>query len=126
MSGMRHFNDKGGLIMKIAVSSTGKDLDSDVSSMFGRCPYFIIAEIEDEKIKAFEAVENTSADQAGGAGISAAKIVAEKDVNALISENVGPRALDVFRQFSIEVYSGSGSVNEALQGFIDGRLKKIQ
>ncbi|NOQ37996.1 hypothetical protein GQ472_03830 [archaeon] len=112
--------------MKIAVSSTGKDLDSDVSSVFGRCPYFIIAEIEDEKIKAFEAVENTSADQTGGAGISAAKIVAEKDVNALISENVGPRALDVFRQFNIEIYSGSGSVNEALQGFIDDKLKKIQ
>ncbi|MCK4928005.1 MAG: NifB/NifX family molybdenum-iron cluster-binding protein [Candidatus Aenigmarchaeota archaeon] len=112
--------------MKIAVSSTGKDLDSDVSSMFGRCPYFIIAEIEDEKIKAFEAVENTSADQAGGAGISAAKIVAEKDVNAVISESVGPRALDVFRQFNIEVYSGNGSVNDTLQEFIGGRLKKIQ
>ncbi len=112
--------------MKIAVSSTGKDLDSDVSSMFGRCPYFIIAEIEDEKIKAFEAVENTSADQAGGAGISAAKIVAEKDVNAVISENVGPRALDGFRQFNIEIYSGSGSVNEVLQKFIDGELQKIQ
>ncbi len=112
--------------MKIAISSTGKSLDSDVSGMFGRCPYFIIAEIEDEKIKAFEAVENTSADQAGGAGMSAAKIVAEKDADAVISENVGPRALDGFRQFNIEVYGGSGSVNEALQGFIDGTLKKIQ
>ena len=112
--------------MKIAVSSTGKDLDSDVSSTFGRCPYFIIAEIEDKKIKMSEAIENTSADQTGGAGISAAQIVAEKDVNAVISGNVGPRALEVFRQFNIEIYSGSGSVNEVLQKFIDGELQKIQ
>ncbi|MEA2003454.1 MAG: NifB/NifX family molybdenum-iron cluster-binding protein [archaeon] len=112
--------------MKIAISSTGKDLDSDVSSTFGRCPYFIIAEIEEEKIKKSEAIENTSADQTGGAGISAAQIVAEKDVSAVISGNVGPRARDVFRQFNIETYSGSGSVNEAIQKFVDGKLQKIQ
>lgn len=37
--------------MKIAVSSIGEGLNSKVSEVFGRCPYLIIAEIENQKIK---------------------------------------------------------------------------
>lgn len=114
--------------MKVAVSSTGKDIESQVSNVFGRCPYFIIVEIENKKITKVEAIENTSAKQMGGVGISAAQTVAEKDAKAVITGNIGPRASDVLRQFSIEVYNGSGckSVKEALQKFIDNKLEKIQ
>ena len=112
--------------MKIAISSTGKDLESDISNVFGRCPYFIIAEIENNKIAKIEAIENASVNQMGGAGISAAQAIAEKGVKAVISGNLGPRASDVLKQFNIEVYKGSGLVKEALQKFIDGKLEKIQ
>jgi predicted Fe-Mo cluster-binding NifX family protein len=112
--------------MKVAVSSTGKELDSNVSEVFGRCPYFIIAEIEGKKIQGFEAVENAVANQMGGAGISAAQTVAEKGVKAVITGNLGPRASDVLKQFNIEVYNGNGLVKEALQKFMENRLKKIQ
>lgn len=110
--------------MKVAVSSKGETLDSEVSDIFGRCPYFIIAEIEENKIIKFDAIENSSASQNQGAGISAAQLVVEKDVNALITGNVGPRALDVLRQFKVEIYNGNGTVNEALQKFMDGKLEK--
>ena len=112
--------------MKIAISSKEKNLDGEVDSVFGRCPYFLIVEIEDKKIQGFEAVENISAEQVGGAGISAAQTVAEKDVDAVISGNIGPRALDVLRQFNVKIYNGSGSINEVLQKFIDGKLEIIQ
>jgi predicted Fe-Mo cluster-binding NifX family protein len=112
--------------MKIAVSSTGKDIESNISDVFGRCPYFIIAEIEGEKIKETEAVKNESTDQMSGACISAAQLMADKNVNAVITGNVGPRALDVLRQFNIEIYSCDGTVKAVLQAFIDGKLKKIE
>ena len=112
--------------MKVAVSSIGKALDSNVSNIFGRCPYFVIAEIENNKIVRVEAIENTSMNQMGGAGISTAQTIAEKDVKAVITGNIGPRASDVLRQFDIEVYKGDGSVKEVLQKFIDGKLEKIQ
>jgi len=112
--------------MKVAVSSTGKDLNSNVSNVFGRCPYFVIAEIEKKKIVKTEAIENTSFDKMGGAGISTAQAIAEKDVKAVITGNVGPRASDVLRQFKIEVYSGSGTIKEVLQKFIENKLEKIQ
>lgn len=111
--------------MKIAVSSTDKNIESNVSDVFGRCPYFIIAEIKDQKIEKTEAIENENIDQMSGVGISAAQLMAEKDVNAVITGNVGPRALDVLKQFNIEIYFGEGVVKNVLQEFIDGKLKKI-
>ena len=112
--------------MKIAISSKEKDLNSEVDNVFGRCPYFLVVEIENEKIQGFEAVENISAEQTGGAGISAAQVIAEKNVNTVITGNIGPRALDVLKQFNIEVYSGNGKVSEVLQKFIDKKLEIIQ
>jgi len=112
--------------MKIAISSKGKDLNSQVDSVFGRCSYFIIVEVKDEKIGNFEAMENKSANQTGGAGISAAQAVAEKKVNAVITGNIGPRALDVFKQFNIEIYKGQGLIKKTIQKLIDNKLEKIE
>jgi len=112
--------------VKIAVSSMNKNIESDVCDVFGRSSYFVIAEIEDEKIKRTEIIENKSTNQMSGAGISAAQLMAEKNVNAVITGNVGPRAFDVLKQFNIEVYTGSGVIKKVLQEFINGKLKKIE
>jgi len=111
--------------MKIAISSTGKNLDSNVSDVFGRSPYFIIVEIENKKIIKVEAIQNISVKQMGGVGISVAQMVAEKDATIVITGNVGPRAMDVLKQFNIEIYAGNGLIEEVLQEFIDGKLEKI-
>ena len=111
--------------MKIAISSTGKNLTDSVSEVFARCPYFIIAEVENGKIKKVEAIKNESENQMGGAGISAAQLMAEKNVNAVITKNVGPRASDVLKQFNIGVYFGDGAIKKVLQEFIDGKLEKM-
>jgi predicted Fe-Mo cluster-binding NifX family protein len=111
--------------MKIAISSTGKKLTDNVSEVFARCPYFVIAEIENGEIKKTEIIGNKSTNQMSGAGISAAQLMAEKNVNAVITGNVGPRALDVLEQFNIKVYSGSGAIKEVLQKYIDGKLEEM-
>jgi len=112
--------------MKIAVSSTGKSIESNVSDIFARCPYFIIAEIENGKTQKVETIENKNANQLGQAGVSVAKFLAEKNVNAVITGNVGPRAFDVLKQFNIEVYQGEGKVKEAIEEFIEGKLEKFK
>jgi len=111
--------------MKIAVSSIDKNINGNVSDVFGRSPYFIIAEIKDQKIEKTETIENKSTAQMSGAGISAAQLMAEKNINVVITGNVGPRALDVLKQFKIEIYYGDGKIKEVLQKFIDGKLKKM-
>ena len=111
--------------MKIAISSTGKTLEDNVDERFGRCDYFLIVEIEDKKIKGFEAVENTAKSQMGGAGIVAGEIVAKQKVDAVITVNLGPRAFSVFEQFKIKTYQGKGKIKEVVQNFLDEKLKEL-
>lgn len=114
--------------MRVAVSSTGKDVNGVVSDVFGRCDYFVIAEIENQKIKQIEAVENKNTNQTSGAGVSAVQLIARKNANAVITKNIGLRALDILGQFNIEVYSGGSAVaiKDVLQNFIDKKLEKIK
>ena len=122
--------------MKIAISSDGKDINGLVAEVFGRCPYFLIVEIsakggsasggDDKTIKEFEVAENTSVNQTTGAGISVAQMIAGKNVNAVITGNIGPRALEVLKQFDIQIYKGFGLVSEVINKFIEGTLEEIK
>lgn len=112
--------------MKVAISSNDKTIESNVSDIFGRCLCFIIAEVDDDKIGKIQVIENKNTDQISGAGISTAKLLVENDVEAVITGQVGPRAMEVLKQFNIEVYTGSGIIKDVLQEFIEGKLKKIQ
>jgi len=113
--------------MKIAISSTGKTLESEVDARFGRCNYFLIIEIDKKKkeIKNFKEIENTAKAQMGGAGITAGQIVANEKVDAVITTNLGPRAFSIFEQFRIKAYSGQGKIKEVVQNFIKGELKEV-
>lgn len=111
--------------MKIAISSTGKDLDSEVDLRFGRCNYFLIVNIENNKIKDFKAIENTAKAQMGGAGITSSEIVAKENVDTVITFNLGPRAFAVFGQFGIKIYQGEGKIREVIQKFINNKLIEI-
>lgn len=112
--------------MKIAISSVGKGVEDAVSDVFARCPCFVIVELKDGKILNIKALENKSAEQLGQAGISVAQLMAEEDVNVVISKNVGPRAFDALNQFNIDIYSGEGVIKDVLQKFIEGKLEKIK
>ncbi|NYB27611.1 MAG: NifB/NifX family molybdenum-iron cluster-binding protein [Methanobacteriaceae archaeon] len=111
--------------MKIAITSTGNNLDSEVSLVFARSPYFIVADLEDGDIKETSAVENPSKNERG-AGISAAQFIANKNVDALISGAVGPNAFNILKQIGIEVYKlQSGTVKENLKLFTENKLDEI-
>ncbi len=113
--------------MKVAISSSGEGLESPVDPRFGRCPFFIIAEVEDKKIKNSKAIKNTAMLQGGGAGITAAQIVGNEGADAVIAVNYGPRAFGVLSELNIEMYQGTqGSVKENVQQLIEGKLKKIE
>jgi len=111
--------------MKVAISSIEKNINSNVADVFGRCSYFIIVEIEKGKIGETKVIENINVNQISGAGVFAAQLIAEQKVDAVITENMGPKAIDVLTQFNIEVYSGEGIIKEVLEKFINKKLKKI-
>ena len=115
----------GGEIMKIAISSRGKTLKDQVDPRFGRCNYFLFIEIDDKKIKNVEAIENNAKAQMGGAGITSAEIIGNRNVEAVITENLGPKAKEVFKQLEIKTYQAKGLVEDVVKSFIEGKLTEI-
>ena len=110
--------------MKIAISATGPTLDVEVDPRFGRCQYFIIADTETEE---FEALENSSATAAGGAGISAAQMIVKKGVEAVLTGNCGPNAHQVLSPAGIKVITGvSGKVKDAIAEYKLGTYTAAQ
>jgi predicted Fe-Mo cluster-binding NifX family protein len=106
--------------MKIAVSSSGNDLGSQVDPRFGRCAYFVIVETDD---MGFEAFENGSIALGGGAGIQAAQFVASKGAKAVITGNVGPNAVQTLSAAGVETFVGqSGTVREAIERHTKGDI----
>ena len=107
--------------MKIVISANGPTLDAEVDPRFGRCAYFIIA---DPETMEFEAIDNASAMASGGAGISAAQMVAGKGVAAIITGNCGPNAHQVLSAAGIDMITGaSGKVKDAIESYRAGKLK---
>ena len=103
--------------MKIAISSSGTALESNVDTRFGRCPYFIIFDTDDDT---FSHIENQSSQAMGGAGVQAAQILVDQNIKAVITGNIGPNAYKVLSVASINVYSGTaGPVENAID-----KLKK--
>ncbi len=98
--------------MKIAISATGPTLDAEIDPRFGRCRQFIIADPETGE---FEAVDNSSGEAAGGAGISAAQMIVKRGVEAVLTGNCGPNAHQVLSATGIKVITGvSGKVRDAI------------
>jgi len=107
--------------MKIAVSSSGTNLDSQIDPRFGRCAYFVIVNTDD---MSFEAFDNEGIALGGGAGIQSSQFVASKGVGAIITGNVGPNAVQTLYAAGVETFMGqTGSVREAVERYRRGDIK---
>ncbi len=106
--------------MKVAISSSGKDLNSQIDPRFGRCAYFLIVNTSD---MSFEVFDNESSALGGGAGIQSAQFVASKGAKAVITGNCGPNAVNTLYAAGIQVFLGNtGTVTEALDNYKNGNL----
>jgi len=108
--------------MRIAITSTGRDLNSDLDPRFGRAEYFIIV---DPETMDFEVVENSqNLDLPQGAGIQAGMTIADHQVDALITGHCGPKAFKVLQSAGIQTMTGaSGKVADVIAKFKSGELK---
>jgi len=106
--------------MKIAITSTGQTMDSQVDPRFGRAACFIIVDTETME---FEAIANESVNAAGGAGVTAAKTVIDTCAAAVLTGNCGPNAEQTLSAAGVKLYTGmAGTVAEALELFKGDKL----
>jgi predicted Fe-Mo cluster-binding NifX family protein len=107
--------------MKIAVTSTGTDLDAPVDPRFGRAAYILIV---DTKTFDFEVVDNQeNVNALKGAGIQAAKMVSERQAEVLLTGFCGPNAFKVLKASRIGVANNAkGTVKNTVMAYLDGEL----
>ncbi len=107
--------------MKIALTTSGKDLNAPLDNRFGRAPKFLVYDLE---AKTFEVVDNDqNLNAAQGAGIQSAQNIARLGAKALITGHCGPKAFRVLGAAGVKIYNTSAAtISEALGLYIAGKL----
>ncbi len=107
--------------MKVCVPTMGRGgMNDTVSPHFGRAPTFTIVDIETKEV---EVLPNTS-EHMGGVKL-APEIVAEADAQIMLCSGLGSRAVQMFRQFGIEVFVGAGGiVKDMISNWESGMLQE--
>ena len=108
--------------MKIAVSSTGDNLESNVDMRFGRCKYFMIVDSDSME---FKALSNESIMASGGAGIKSAETIVNQDVEIVLTGNIGPNAHSTLKAAGIKVFTGAnGTIKDAINKYKNNELRE--
>lgn len=102
------------VVVIIAVSSSGQDLDSAVDPRFGRAQYFLVYNTETDKYQVLDNTQNSNAAQ--GAGVQTAQVIARQKAEMVISGNLGPKAYTTLNAAGIKIALWSqGTVREAIE-----------
>jgi predicted Fe-Mo cluster-binding NifX family protein len=110
--------------VKVAVTSQGSVLSSELDPRFGRARYFVVVDTESGEFVAHDNGANLEA--AHGAGIQAAQDVVNLGAEAVITGNLGPKAATALRAGNVKVYRQTwGTVRDAIEQFKAGRLQEI-
>lgn len=109
---------------KIAISSSGDQVESPIVHNFGRAPYFALFD-ESGEVSVYA---NPGLDAMRGAGVKAAQSVVNSGANMVITGKVGPRAEDVLKEAGIKVFiydEDTISVEDAFESYKNGKLQRL-
>ncbi len=110
--------------MKIAVATDDdRGLEAVLSQHFGRCPYYVVVDIDEGEIKGAKTVQNPFYGSHGQPG-EVPTFIKNLGVKVMIAGGMGPRAIGFFEQFGIQAVTGvSGMVKEVVRAFVDGEIE---
>jgi len=110
--------------MKVCVTAGASGLDAPMDPRFGRCPFFVVVDLDS---MSEISIPNSNVMTSSGAGIQAAQEVARQGISVLITGNIGPNAMQTLSAARVEVYQhqGGGSVRDVVEKFKRGELMKI-
>jgi predicted Fe-Mo cluster-binding NifX family protein len=101
--------------MKIAITSTGNNLESKLDQRFGRCSFFVIYDTE---TGGMEYIPNPNKEAQEGAGPASVQVVASRDVKKIISGEFGIKIkslLDSLKIQMIVLKEPEKSINEIIK-----------
>ncbi len=99
--------------MIIGVTADGPTLESNISMMAARAPYFLIIEKNGEEIKLREAIQNTWMGR--GAGPRAAQTFISHGVEVVITSRAGPNFQALLENSGVRIVQATGRVIDAVK-----------
>jgi predicted Fe-Mo cluster-binding NifX family protein len=110
--------------MIVAITSDGIELISFVAEKFGRAPFIIFYDTEENT---FESLRNPYSDLFGGAGIQTAQFIIEKNASAVITVDIGSNPLRFLLSTDVKVFSClRKQVNEVVKDFLEEKLPEVK
>jgi len=108
--------------MRIAVSADNKNgLDSVVSPHFGRCPHFVLVDLEGQQVTGVREVDNPYYGNHQPGQVPA--LISSLGANVMLTGGMGGRAIMFFQQYGIEGVTGAyGTVRQSVEGYLGGQL----
>ena len=112
--------------MKIIFSSDENNgIKSKMAHHFGRCPYYIAIDIDNNKIKNIESIKNPYFD--GHAPGVVPEFINSIGANVMVSGGMGAKAIQFFNDYNIEVITGvEGIIEHILNDYLAGNIKGYQ
>ena len=109
--------------MRIAVSSDSRQgLDSVVSPHFGRCPHFVLVDLDDRDVKEVQEVDNPYFQRHQPGQVPA--FIQSLGANVMLTGGMGGRAIMFFQQYGIEGVTGAyGTVRQSVERYLGGELQ---
>lgn len=86
--------------MKVAITSTGKNVESLMDPRFGRCAYFAIY---DRETKEVNFIENPNKEASGGAGPAALNLIAAQGVKQVVAPSFGRKVKPLMEELGLQM-----------------------
>lgn len=109
--------------MRIAVSAdTRQGLDSVVSPHFGRCPHYILIDVEGREVTGVQEVDSPFYGHHQPGQVPG--FIHSLGANVMLAGGMGGRAIMFFEQYGIEGVTGAyGTVRQSVGRYLGGELR---
>lgn len=109
--------------MRIVVTADNKQgLDSIVSPHFGRCPHYIVVDVEGHNVTGIQEVDSPFYGHHEPGQVPG--FIHSLGTDVMLAGGMGGRAIMFFEQYGIEGVTGAyGTVRQSVERYLGGQLK---
>lgn len=109
--------------MRIALSADNSNgIDSVISPHFGRCPHFVVVDVDGQTVNEVSVVDNPFYGNHQPGQVPG--FIRQLGADVMLTGGMGARAVMFFQQFGIEPVTGaSGTARMSLEAYLGGALQ---
>ena len=113
--------DNSKSLSKIAIAAVGDSVTSEISTVAGRAPYFLLF---DEKGVFLKSIKNPSQNRRGGASSVVVDLLKKESAKTVIAGKFGDKMVRQLKTNKIEYHENAGVAKKIVETFIKNKRSK--